>query len=71
MRHLRLSFETDYPTVRGGSVAAFNYNVTLKNDDDNDLSVSLTADAPKDITNLGASKMRLRLNIVGFVMRCP
>ena len=46
----RLSFASDYPTERGGSDAAFNYNVTLKNDGDDDLSVSLTADAPKDMS---------------------
>lgn len=59
----RLSFETDFPTIRGGSDAAFNYSVTLKNEGDDDLTVSLVADAPrelavtfksagKDITNL-------------------
>ena len=59
----RLSFETDYPTIRGGSDATFSYSVTLKNDGDDDISVSLLADAPKefavtfkssgkDITNL-------------------
>ena len=46
----RLSFASDYPTERGGSDAAFNYNVTLKNDGDDDLSVSLTADVPKDMS---------------------
>lgn len=59
----RLSFETDFPTIRGGSEANFNFSVTLKNEGDDDLSVSLLADAPrelavtfksagKDITNL-------------------
>ena len=59
----RLSFETDFPTIRGGSDAAFNFSVNLKNEGDDDLSVSLLADAPrelavtfkasgKDITNL-------------------
>ncbi len=59
----RLSFETDFPTIRGGSEAAFNFSVTLKNEGDDDLTVSLIADAPrelavtfksggKDITNL-------------------
>jgi uncharacterized membrane protein len=59
----RLSFETDFPTIRGGSDAAFNFSVTLKNEGDDDLTVSLVADAPrelavtfksagKDITNL-------------------
>ena len=45
----RLSFETDYPTVRGGSDAAFNFNVTLKNEGDDDLSVNLAAEAPKEL----------------------
>jgi uncharacterized membrane protein len=46
----RLSFETDYPTVRGGSDAAFNFNVTLKNEGDDDLSVNLSAEAPKELS---------------------
>jgi uncharacterized membrane protein len=45
----RLSFETDYPTVRGGADAAFSFNVTLKNEGDDDLSVNLSADAPKEL----------------------
>lgn len=45
----RLSFATDYPTIRGGSDAAFNFSVTLKNEGDDDLSVSLVADAPKEL----------------------
>ena len=45
----RLSFETDYPTVRGGSDAAFSFNVTLKNEGDDDLSVNLSAEAPKEL----------------------
>jgi uncharacterized repeat protein (TIGR01451 family) len=59
----RLSFETEFPTLRGGSEAAFNFSVNVKNEGDDDLSVSFTADAPrefavtfksagKDITNL-------------------
>jgi uncharacterized membrane protein len=59
----RLSFETEYPTIRGGSDAAFSFSVNLKNEGDDDLSVNLVADAPqelavtfrsagKDITNL-------------------
>lgn len=59
----RLAFETDYPTIRGGSEAAFNFSVTLENEGDDDLSVNLVTDAPrelavtfqsagKDITNL-------------------
>jgi uncharacterized membrane protein len=45
----RLSFETDYPTIRGGSDAAFSFSVNLKNEGDDDLSVSLAADAPKEL----------------------
>lgn len=45
----RLSFETDFPTIRGGSDAAFNFSVTLKNEGDDDLSVSMLADAPKEL----------------------
>ncbi|NWG34210.1 MAG: hypothetical protein HXY42_07185, partial [Chloroflexi bacterium] len=59
----RLSFETEFPTIRGGSESAFNFSVTLKNEGDDDLSVVLAVDAPrelavtfksagKDITNL-------------------
>lgn len=45
----RLTFETDFPTIRGGSDAAFNFSVNLKNEGDDDLSVSLLADAPKEL----------------------
>jgi uncharacterized membrane protein len=45
----RLSFETDYPTVRGGSDTAFNFNLTLKNEGDDDLSINLSAEAPKEL----------------------
>lgn len=45
----RLTFETDFPTTRGGSDAAFNFSVTLKNEGDDDLSVSFLADAPKEL----------------------
>lgn len=59
----RLNFETEFPTIRGGSEAAFNFSVNVKNEGDDDLSVSFTSDAPrefvvtfksagKDITNL-------------------
>ncbi|NUQ84890.1 MAG: hypothetical protein HUU11_09265 [Anaerolineales bacterium] len=46
----RLTFETDFPTIRGGSDATFNFSVTLKNEGDDDLSVSLLADAPKELS---------------------
>ena len=45
----RLTFEADYPTIRGGSDAAFNFSVNLKNEGDDDLSVSLLVDAPKEL----------------------
>jgi uncharacterized membrane protein len=45
----KLTFETDYPTIRGGSEAAFSFSVNLKNEGDDDLSVSLLADAPKEL----------------------
>ncbi|HXF83944.1 MAG TPA: NEW3 domain-containing protein [Anaerolineales bacterium] len=59
----KLSFETDFPTIRGGSDFTFRFSVTLKNDGDEDITVSLSAEAPrefsvvfksagKDITNL-------------------
>jgi uncharacterized membrane protein len=59
----RLSFETDFPTLRGGSESPFNFSATLKNDGDDDIAVTLSADVPrglrvtfksvgKDITNL-------------------
>ncbi len=59
----KLSFQTDFPTLRGGTDSPFNFNATLKNDGDEDIFVTLTADAPrefsvtfkaagKDITNL-------------------
>lgn len=59
----RLSLQTDFPTLRGGTESPFNFNATLKNDGDEDIFVTLTADAPrefsvtfkasgKDITNL-------------------
>lgn len=59
----RLTFETEFPTIRGGSDAAFNFSVTVNNEGDDDLSVSFVSDAPrefvvtfksagKDITNL-------------------
>ena len=45
----RLTFATDYPTIRGGSDTTFAYTVTLKNDGDDDITVSLQADAPKEL----------------------
>lgn len=59
----QLTFETDFPTIRGGSDSPFNFSTTLRNEGDEDISVVLAADAPrelavnfksggKDITNL-------------------
>jgi len=45
----RLTFATQYPTIRGGSDTTFAYNVTLKNDGDDDITVSLQANAPKEL----------------------
>lgn len=41
----RLSLTTDLPTLKGSPTTTFRYNVTLKNEGDEDLDVSLTADA--------------------------
>ncbi|MEW6085175.1 MAG: NEW3 domain-containing protein [Chloroflexota bacterium] len=59
----QLTFETEFPTIRSGSDATFSFSTTLKNDGDEDITVVLTADAPRefavtfrasgrDITNL-------------------
>lgn len=40
----RLSLTTDLPTLKGSPTTTFRYNVTLKNEGDEDLDVSLTAD---------------------------
>jgi uncharacterized membrane protein len=59
----RLSLQSDFPTLRGGTESPFNFNATLKNDGDEDIFVTFTADASrefsvtikasgKDITNL-------------------
>ena len=45
----QLSFETEFPTLRGGSESPFNFSTTLKNDGDEDITVSLLADAPKEL----------------------
>lgn len=59
----QLAFETEFPTIRSGPESTFTFSTTLKNDGDEDISVVLAADAPrefavtfksagKDITNL-------------------
>ena len=45
-----LSLTTDFPTLRGGPDSPFSFNATLKNDGDDDVSVILSSDAPKDIS---------------------
>jgi uncharacterized membrane protein len=59
----QLAFETEFPTIRSGPDSSFSFSTTLKNDGDEDISVVLSAEAPrefavtfksagKDITNL-------------------
>ncbi len=59
----RLTFESEFPTLRGSSESPFNFSATLKNEGEDDVTVTLSADAPrefavtfkssgKDITNL-------------------
>lgn len=59
----RLTFDVDLPTLRGSSESTFRYDVNLKNEGDEDLTVNLVADAPpgfqvsfslsgKDVTSL-------------------
>ena len=58
-----MSFSTEIPDLQGTPSGTFRYNVTLKNDGDEDLDVNLSADAPtsllvkfklsgQDVTNL-------------------
>lgn len=59
----QLSFESEFPTIRSGSNSTFTFSATLRNSGDEDVTVVLSADAPrefavtfkssgKDITNL-------------------
>ena len=59
----QLAFETEFSTIRNGPDSTFSFSTTLKNDGDEDISVVLSAEAPrefavtfrsagKDITNL-------------------
>jgi len=43
-----LTFEVELPTLRGTPDTNFRFNVTLKNEGDEELSVNLTADAPPE-----------------------
>lgn len=45
-----LSFEIEYPTARGGSESSFNFSATLKNGGDDDVTVTLKAEAPKEFS---------------------
>jgi len=45
----RLSLDTTYPTIRGGSDTTFTYSLTLKNDGDDDLTYTLVTDTPKNL----------------------
>ncbi len=58
-----MTLQTDFPVLRGGSESTFSFNATLKNEGGEDIFVTLSADAPrevkvtfratgKDITNL-------------------
>lgn len=42
----RLAFETELPVIRGESDTTFRYNLTLKNEGDEDLTVDLVAESP-------------------------
>lgn len=44
----RLSMSTQLPTLQGSPTTTFRYNVTLKNEGDEDLPVTLAANAPSD-----------------------
>jgi uncharacterized membrane protein len=44
----KLSLSVDLPTLIGSPTTTFTYNATLKNEGDEDLTVSLVADAPSD-----------------------
>lgn len=46
----RISLTTDLPTLKGTPSTTFRYNVTLKNEGDEDLTVNLVAQAPNDFT---------------------
>jgi len=42
----RLRFDVDLPTLRGTSSTTFRFNVTLKNEGDEEITVNLVADTP-------------------------
>ena len=44
----RLTLTSDLPTLKGGPSTTFRFNVTLKNEGDEDLTVNLSPDAPQN-----------------------
>lgn len=71
----RLTFDTELPTLKGSPTTTFRFDVIIKNEGDEDISVNLSADVPdgflvsfkltgQDVTNipLGANESK-RLNI--------
>jgi uncharacterized membrane protein len=44
----KLSLQSEFPTLRGGTESPFNFSATLKNDGDEDIFVTFTADAPRE-----------------------
>jgi uncharacterized membrane protein len=44
----RLVLETELPTLKGNPTTTFRYNVTLRNEGDEDLTVNLIAEAPEN-----------------------
>lgn len=77
----KLEFEVKLPTLRGASNTSFRYDVTLKNEGDEDLTVNLEAEAPsgflvsfklagKEVSNLplkANSSERLDIEVKPFV----
>jgi len=43
----KLSMEVELPTLRGTSTTTFRYDLTVKNEGDEDITVNLSADAPR------------------------
>jgi uncharacterized membrane protein len=46
----KLSMEVELPTLKGTSTSTFRYDVTVKNEGDEDITVNLSAEAPKGFT---------------------
>ncbi len=45
----KLSMEVQLPTLRGTSTTTFRYDLTVKNEGDEDITVNLSADAPRGL----------------------